>query len=80
MKNNMLDVQTDTGIDIKHLVLSGKKETELRSIAQYHIWKLETRCQANQYYIFNKDRHTYSKTPQVHQNVCWCQAVNESGG
>lgn len=62
MKDNRLDVQTHTRMNIKSVVLSGGKKPELRSVAQYHLWKLETRSQANQHHIFNKKRHTYSRT------------------
>ena len=72
---NNKGVQTDTGIDIKHPVLRGKKETELRSTAKYHLWKLETHSQAtNTTYLTRIGMNN-----QGHQNVCWRQGENESG-
>lgn len=51
-------------------MLSGKKKQ-----------KLETCSQANQHYIVNKDRHTYSKTYSKCVRMCvGCQGENVSGG
>ena len=71
---NNRDVQTDTRIDIKHPVLRGKKETELRSTAKYHLWKLETHSQAtNTAYLTRIGLYN-----QGHQDVCWRQGEDES--
>ena len=56
-------------------MLRGKKETELRSTAKYHLWKLETHSQAtNTTYLTRIGMNN-----QGHQNVCWRQGENESG-
>lgn len=75
MKNSTLNVQTDIKIDIKNTVLNGKKK-ELRSVIQYHLCKLETHSQANQHYIFNKDRHTYSRCIYHISSASECRLVS----